>query len=135
FLLASLPWAVAHHAVHYAIGGVWVPLNMVPAYLDWPGSEFDESNMTGVARHTPWGLVVYACELLVGGSGFLAYNLPLFLAVGFGWLVLVRPNPDRVELVALAAWCLAVWAVYAVLSDNHGGFCLTVRWFVPLLVP
>lgn len=135
FLLASAPWAVAHHAINYAVGGVWVPLGMVPEFLAWQGSEFNESNMTGVARHTSWEVLVYAAELLVGAWGFLAFNLPLLLAVGFGWRVLVRPGPDRVELVAVSAWCVAVWAVYAVLSDNYGGWNLTIRWFVPLLVP
>src|SRR5581483_2921727 len=39
------------------------------------------------------------------------------------------------EIAALAGWCVAVWAIYAVLSDNFGGVCLTIRWFVPFLVP
>ena len=82
-----LPWVVAHLGVNYAIGGVFVPLNMVPEYLRWPGSPFDESNMTGVSRHSPPGLVVYLRELLIGESGFLVFNLPLFLAVVMGWRV------------------------------------------------
>lgn len=136
FLLASLPWAAAHHAINYAIGGVWlVPLNMVPEYLDWPGSIFDTSNMTGVVRHTPLGLVAYTWLLLFGRVGFVVCNPPLFLALAFGWRVLARSLPDRVELAALAGWCVAVVGVYAVLSDNYGGTCLSVRWFVPLLVP
>jgi hypothetical protein len=28
-----------------------------------------------------------------------------------------------------------VVALFAVLSDNLGGYCLSIRWFVPLLVP
>src|SRR5262249_59209697 len=38
FLLTALPWVVFHHAVNYAVGGVLLPINMVPEYLDWPGS-------------------------------------------------------------------------------------------------
>ena len=52
-----------------------------------------------------------------------------------GWRVLVRPVPDRLELAAMMAWSAIVVAVYAVLSDNLGGFALSIRWFVPLLVP
>jgi hypothetical protein len=35
----------------------------------------------------------------------------------------------------LLGWCLAAWAVYAVLSNNMGGGCCSVRWFVPFLAP
>jgi len=135
FAAGALPWVVAHEAVNYAIGGVWVPLNLVPQYFRWPGSPFSESNMTGVARHTPLGLVNYLHELLIGESGFLIFNLPLLLAVVLGWRVLVHRVPDRLELAAMIAWSAIVVAVYAVLSDNFGGYALSIRWFVPLLVP
>ena len=135
FLLGALPWVIAHHAVHYAIGHVWIPLNLVPEYLEWPGSPFDRSNMTGIARHTPFGLLDYTRELLIGESGFLVFNLPLLLAVVLCWRVLIRPVPDRLELAAMIAWSIVVVALYAVLSDNLGGYCLSIRWFVPLLVP
>lgn len=135
FLLAALPWLIFHHAVNYAVGRVWVPLGMVPEYLDWPGSPFDRSNMTGIARHDVAGLWFYARDMLIGPDGFLLCNLPLLLAVAAGWLVLVRPGPDRIELAALAAWCVVVWGIYAALSDNFSGWCLSMRWFVPLVVP
>jgi hypothetical protein len=135
FLLGAAPWVVAHEWIHYAIGHVWVPLNMVPEYLEWPGSPFDRSNMTGFARHTALGLARYLVELLIGEGGFLIFNLPLLLAVAIGWRVLLSAVPDRLELAAMAAWCVIVVALYAVLSDNYGGYCLSIRWFLPLLVP
>jgi len=135
FLLGAAPWVVVHEWIHFSIGGVWLPLNMVPEYLEWPGSPFDRSNMTGVVRHTALGLARYVVELLIGAGGFLVFNLPLLLAVGMGWRVLVHPVPDRFELAAMIAWAAIVVALYAVLSDNYGGYCLSIRWFVPLLVP
>jgi len=135
FLLGALPWVVAHEWLNYSIGRVWVPLNMVPEYLQWPGSPFDRSNMTGVARHTPFGLAEYTLDLLLGESGFLLFNLPVWLAVVMVWRVLTRPVPDRLELAAMILWSVVVVALYAALSDNLGGYCLSIRWFVPLLVP
>ncbi|MBA4063348.1 MAG: hypothetical protein C0501_06480 [Isosphaera sp.] len=134
-LVAAFPWAAAHHAVNYAVGGVWVPLGLVPEYLAWPGSPFDRSNMTGLFRHDPAGLAEYLRMLFFGRNGFLVTNLPLLLAAGFGWRVLAKPGPGRVEVAALACWAAGVVAVYALLSDNWGGGCLSVRWFVPLVVP
>jgi hypothetical protein len=133
--LAALPWVAAHHAMNYHVGGVWVPLGMVPEYLDWPDSPFDATNATGVVRHTPESFARYAWALLFGRDGFLVTNLPLWLAVGAGWLALLRPGPDRIEIAALGVWSVATWLLYASLSNNYGGGCLSVRWLVPCLVP
>ena len=121
--------------MNYAVGHVWVPLGMVPEYLDWPGSPFNRANMTGLARHDAGWVMLYARDMLIGPEGFLLCNLPLLLAVAAGWLVLLRPDPDRIELAVLAGWCVLVWAIYAVLSDNLSGWCLSMRWFVPFVVP
>jgi hypothetical protein len=135
FALGALPWVVAHHAINYAVGGVWVPLGMVPEYLAWEGSPFDESNMTGVARHTPASFAKYAFALLLSQRGYLVCNPPLALAAACGWLALKGRTPDRAALAALSAWCVSVVGVYALLSDNFGGGSLSVRWFVPFVVP
>jgi hypothetical protein len=135
FILGALPWVIVHHAIHFTIGHVWVPLNMIPEYLEWPGSPFDRTNMTGIARHDTMGLFLYARDLLIGNESFLLCNLPLLLAVAAGWLVLIRPGIDRIELTVLGVWCIGVWWTYSILSDNAGGACLSIRWFVPLVVP
>jgi hypothetical protein len=41
----------------------------------------------------------------------------------------------RAELLGLLAWCTATWLLFAVLSNNMGGACFSVLWFVPLLAP
>ena len=35
----------------------------------------------------------------------------------------------------MLAWCTLTWLMYAVLSNNMGGGCCSVRWFVPFLAP
>ena len=147
--LGAAPWVIGYHAYNLAWGGTLRPLNMVPAFLAWPGSPFDTSNMTGLARHGPAQQVVYALALLVGNHGFLNHNLPLLLAVtgSVGVWRRCRANADggadcrlqrgcgRAELAALGSWCVAVWLLYAVLSNNYGGACCSVRWFLPMLAP
>jgi hypothetical protein len=131
---AALPWVAAHHALNYAIGGVFKPINAVPDYLAWPGSPFSPDNMTGVFHHGPLPLLVYAAGLLYGKQGFLTHNLPLLLlfpALG----VVLRPAMWRAEAVFAAAWCAGTWLMYALFSNNYGGACCSVRWFVPLLAP
>jgi len=35
----------------------------------------------------------------------------------------------------MLAWCGTTWLLYSVLSNNMGGCCCSVRWFVPFLSP
>jgi hypothetical protein len=135
FAAALLPWVAAWVGVNYALSGKWLPMNMYPAFFDWPGSPFTTANMTGFRRHEPLNQALYAGGMLVGKHGFWNHNLPLLLAVAGAWGVLRRSFPGRGELVALLGWCTAAWAMYAVLSNNMGGQNCSVRWFVPFLAP
>jgi hypothetical protein len=135
FMLAAGSWVVSWVAINYAIGGVWKPMNMVPEYSAWPGCPFNPQNMTGYSRHDPVKLVVYALALLFGKQGFICHNLALFLAFPALGLLFRRRLPHRPELTFALGWCAATWLLYAVLSNNYGGACCSVRWFVPFLAP
>jgi hypothetical protein len=147
FLLAALPWIAGCHAFNYAIGGVWKPMNMVPEYSTWPGCPFTPENMTGFSRHSPERLVVYALALLFGKQGLVPHNLPLFLTLPALWWLLrgesgfiVSRNDQssrahKPELIFAVSWCAATWLLYSVLSNNYGGACCSIRWFVPFLAP
>ncbi|AWM36600.1 hypothetical protein GobsT_55830 [Gemmata obscuriglobus] len=136
--LGVVPCVVAGHAINFAIGGDWLkPLNMHPEYLAWPGNPFG-TNMTGVVHKHFFAQFLYLFDLLFGKKGFLTHNPPLLLAVIGGARVFLRRGaaiPDRAELLALCGWCAAGWLAYGVLSKNLGGGCVSIRWFVPFLVP
>lgn len=134
--LAAAPWLGVHHAVNYAVGGTWKPANAVAEYFDWPGSTFTRANITGSWNHAGVGeFAVYAAGLLVSRHGFLAYNLPLFLAVAGAVWLLRRRTPEWPLVLYAVFFCLGVWLAYALTSTNYSGRCCSVRWFVPLLAP
>src|SRR5262249_28450233 len=120
----------------YDIAGTLAPANANPAFLRWPGSQFDATTMTGAWNHSsPGRAVLYAFDLLFGRKGFLLYWPPLLLAiVALPWL-LRRGSSERPALVVLAAWAVGTWLLYAATSRNLSGLCLSIRWFVPLLAP
>jgi MFS family permease len=134
FLLAAGPWVAAGLGLNQYLGRVWKPINMVPEYMNWPGSPFNPDNMTGYSRHGPFQLLVYALSLLLGRRGILLHNLPLLLLFPALFRLIRRPA-FRAELVLILGWCAGLWVMYAVLSNNHGGVCCSVRWFVPFLAP
>jgi hypothetical protein len=140
FVGGALPWVVAHHAVNYYIGRTILPANTVSTFLSWPGSPFDQGNLTGTIGHESlWHVLSYALQLLVGKKGFLLHNPPLLMAVmslpvllGRGRRVSIKETP---ELLFAATISVGTWAVYSVMSTNYSGACASVRWFVPLLAP
>ncbi len=133
--VGAVPCILTGHAINYAIGGDWLrPLNMHPEYLAWPGNPFD-TTMTGILRPRPVPQFLYTLDLLFGKKGFLTHNPPLLLALTAGALVLHRRARNRLEVLALVAWCAVGWLMYGVLSKNHAGMCVSIRWFVPFLAP
>jgi hypothetical protein len=135
-VLGALPWVALHHAVNYAIAGTWRPAGSVMEYLNWPGSAFDEQNATGTWKHDLPGFLVYTTGLWFGARGFLSHNLVLFLAPPALVLVLRdRTSPWRPEVLFGAAFAAGNTLLFGALSNNFSGWNVTVRWFLPLLVP
>ena len=137
FAFGALPWLALHHVVTYAIGGTIGPMSAVPEYFRWPGSPFDESNLTGVwGNQGVWGSLVYAGEMLIWYKrGFFLYNLPLFLVFP-ALFVLWRQRhalAEWPEVLLALVWCLATVALYTFGSTGFGGACTSIRLFVPLL--
>jgi hypothetical protein len=79
--------------------------------------------------------VLYAAGMLFGKKGFANHNLPLLLVLFAGLRVLLRPFASRPEMLGLAGWFAMTWLLYAVLSNNMGGACCSVRWLMPFLAP
>lgn len=136
FALGALPFIIGHHALNYAIAGTIMPGNAKPDYFQWPGSPFSSENMTGVWHHeSPARAGLYALDLLFGKKGFLLFSLPLVQGVfGAYWLVRYR-YVERPVAIAGLAWAVGAWLLYAAGSRNFSGQCLSIRWFLPLLVP
>jgi hypothetical protein len=129
----AFPWFLLHHAVNYVYFGSIGPPNSNPAVFDFPGSEFDETNITGRYNHSCiWSLLFYSGGLLFGDRGFLQCNLPLWLATP-ALLLLPRTLRERPEAILGAGWAAATWVVFSFLSNNYGGWCCSIRWFLPVL--
>jgi hypothetical protein len=131
----AMPWLVAHHLLNYQIGGTLGPANAVPEYLNWPGSPFSEANMTGLWRHGAGNFAVYSLALLFGKHGFIGHNLPLFMTLPAIFLLVRYRDESRPEVLFAVLFSVGGWLMYAAFSNNYGGACCSVRWFVPFLAP
>lgn len=137
YCLAAAPFAITHHALNYAIGGTFGPANAVAAYLAYPGAPFSAASMTGggFAHAHAGAFALYAASMFFGKKGFLFHNLPLLLMIVASWELPRRRPKEGPLLLWAAAWSAGSWLLYAAMSSNSSGACVSVRWFVPLLAP
>jgi hypothetical protein len=136
FVLAALPWLALHHWANFVVGGTFGPANSVPEYFRWPGCVFTAETMTGALNHKGVGhFLTYAAALLVGKSGFLCFNLALFVALPAIVVLLRHRTRELPEVLFTGFWCGGTWLAYALTSTNYSGQCCSIRWFVPLLAP
>lgn len=135
-LTAAFPWFALHHAINYRIAGTFLPANVHPEFFRWPGCPFSPQSLTGGWHHgNIFEFTGYAFELLIGTRGFLGHNLPLFLALTGAVSLVRRDIPEKNALCFAITLSTCSWLIYALGSNNHGGVCCSVRWFVPLLGP
>jgi hypothetical protein len=108
----------------------------VAEYFDYPGSVFSAETMTGSWHHSDASsFLVYLLGLMFGKRGFIGHNLPLFLCLpGIVWLLRSRVS-EVPEVLFGIAWIVGTWLLYGAASNNSGGECCSIRWFVPLLAP
>ena len=87
------------------------------------------------------GGTIFACQnrpvcarSAVWQEGVSLFSPPLLLAfLVLPWLRLSHIR--TAVLVAMTAWALATWLLYAATSRNLSGSNLSIRWFVPLVAP
>lgn len=134
FVIGSIVALLPAFWVNVLISGSPIPVQLVPAYFDYPGSPWSaDLQLTGEAVNRGWPLVTYAAGMLLGSRGFLLYNpllllaLPLLAREAFGGRQFTR------EARAVVVSSLAVVAYYVLFSVNYGGWSYSIRWFVPLL--
>ena len=137
-IVAAVPWIALHHGLTYMIGGTLRPLGAIAEYMtNWPGSPFTVDNLTGLgwAHGSAAGFSIYAMGLLVGFKGFLVHNPMLFVVIPallFGWCA---PRHGRGLVWCSLALIGGTWLMYAINSNNYAGETISIRWFLPLLVP
>ncbi|HLW67947.1 MAG TPA: hypothetical protein VKS79_21700, partial [Gemmataceae bacterium] len=79
--------------------------------------------------------LIYCVDLLFGQKGFLGHNPILFTLLFALPTLLLRPLREKPALFCFLLWSAATTMVYAANSNNYSGYCVSVRWFVPLLAP
>jgi hypothetical protein len=134
YLLPLLATLIPALAITYSIHHSIVPVQIVAAYFQYPGSPWVGSNeLSGMHANSVAFTFGYALSALVGPKGFLLYD-PIIAIALWG---LVRAIRDKgrffYEAIVVATGCAAVALYYLLATNNYGGWSYSIRWFVPLL--
>ena len=130
---ASLPLAL-HFMVNYSIGGTLLPLQINPAFFEFEGSVWTDSQaLSGVSINSPLFALQYAFFSLFGAKGFVWYNPLLFFLVPLLIRNVRRAHVFQAETLVILVGTFMLMSYYWLFSSNYGGWSYSIRWFVPVL--
>jgi hypothetical protein len=134
YLLPLLVTVVPALAMTYSIHHSIVPVQIVKAYFDYPGSPWIGSNdLSGMRTNSLWFILRYGLLVLIGPKGFLIYNPILWVALWGLVQSLRRKGLFFREAIVIASGTGLLALYYIFFTDNYGGWSYSIRWFVPLL--
>ncbi len=125
---------IPHFSINYAVGGTFLPLQIIPEFFEFEGSTWSNASALSGVQANPLGFTIqYAFLSLIGSKGFLWYN-PLLLLLPISMIKAFRPGHAlRNETLVIFTGSVIVMLYYFFFSSNYGGWSYSIRWFLPLL--
>jgi len=137
FGIACLPMIALYLFLNFYTSGSLIPPAMNAPLWNYPGSSFNQNNLSGLAHHqTAIDTLFYAFHMLVGNRGLFSHT-PILLFSMFGILLIYQQNLEfkpRKEYKYLALGCLIYIAFYILRTTNYSGWAFGIRWFASLML-
>jgi len=132
YLLGLIIPLLLHAVLTIPITGDILPGSMHAEYWQYPGSGFDETSLTGVAKQgSSVNVLVYSFHSLLGYRGLFLYTPLLALSI---FLALKNINKNfKIESILILISCGLIISYYMLFSDNYGGWSYGIRWFVSFI--
>ena len=131
YLPAALPGLVTQPLLAHAATGTWIPAYADASLMTYKGSYFGGRRAGIDALFEPKS--VYAFNVLVGHHGVFSMT-PIF---NFGLFEIVRRLWKREkfvpETIVFTICFTVVTAFYIIRTHNYGGWCVGMRWLVPVM--
>ncbi len=134
FIAAAAPIVAMSLAFNVLLSGSLIPPAMNAPLWNYPGSAFDQNNLSGLSVHRSFHqIAVYAVNMLFLNHGVFSY-MPILLLSAYGLVVGFRKAPThRGALVYIAACCSLYVASYIFTSDNYSGWTYGIRWYAGIV--
>jgi hypothetical protein len=138
FLLACLPFIIIFLGLNIYTSGSLVPPAMNKALWDYPGSIFNQENLSGLATHKGIaGILIYSFHMIVGNRGLISHT-PILLFSIYGLIIIFKRRIFfyKKEFLYISTACFAFILIYILKTVNYSGYAFGIRWFatvIPLL--
>ena len=137
FAISCLPVIALYLGLNLYTSGSLMPPAMNASLWNYPGSAFNQENLSGLAKHQNISDVLfYAFHMLLGSRGLISHT-PLLLVSGVALFRIYQKNyrfQYRGESGYLLAAILMYLGIYILRTTNYSGWAFGVRWFASLML-
>lgn len=131
YVPAALPGLALEPLLAHAATGSWIPAYAETSFMHYAGSYFGGHRAGIDALMEP--KTVYAFNVLIGHHGVFSMTPIFFFSVYEGVRRLVKRDKLTPEIIVMLATFVVVTAFYIVRTHNYGGWCVGMRWLVPVM--
>lgn len=135
FALACALVLIIYFQLNVYTSGSLRPPSMNSALWDYPGSQFNSNNLSGLAFHpTLSSLFNYAFHMIIGNRGLISYTPILGFSI-YGFIKILRERQFKYRqehLLIILASCAYVMT-YIFRSNNYSGYSYGVRWYANIM--
>lgn len=135
FLLSCVPLIVIFLGLNFYTSGSIIPPAMNQVLWDYPGSSFNQENLSGLATHKGiLGILNYTFHMILGNRGLISHT-PILLFSIFALIVTFRDKyfPYKKEYLYILTASLAFMLLYILKTVNYSGFAFGIRWFASVM--
>jgi hypothetical protein len=138
FLLACVPFILIFLGLNIYTSGSLIPPAMNKALWNYPGSIFNQANLSGLATHKGIsGILIYTFHMIIGNRGLISHT-PVLLVSIYSLIVIFKSRyfVYKKEFLYISAASFAFILLYILKTVNYSGYAFGIRWFatvIPLL--
>lgn len=121
FLIACVPFIIIFFGLNIYTSGSLIPPAMNKALWDYPGSIFNQENLSGLATHKGIvGILVYSFHMILGNRGLISHSpVLLFSIYGMSIIFKRRYFAYKKEFLYSSTACFAFILLYIFKTVNY----------------
>ncbi len=136
FGVSCIPVIILYLFLNLFTSGSFMPPAMNAPLWNYPGSEFNQENLSGLANHNNIiSLLIYAFHMLIGNRGLISHS-PIILFSLISFFVIYKENiqfPYKREYGYILLASLLYIIIYIFKTTNYSGWAFGVRWFTSVM--
>jgi hypothetical protein len=135
FIFSSMPMSLIYFWLNYYTSGSLIPPAMNKTLWDYPGSAFNETNLSGLVQNSSIiELFKYSYHMILGNKGLISYTpILLFSIFALIKIIFLKREPHKREYLFISLGSLAFVIFYVFRTNNYSGDSYGIRWFTSLM--